>query len=116
MTKAQKYHAMFLIDDGEVWGDKFSDIYDQAHEEAFLLLFDCTLSHYKPFPQKLIECEAIFLLVDGSYIIFKTWEEITTCTSLKKEGFVMNSIELQDGMPSSIDCKILSKLLKGETK
>lgn len=113
MTKSQKYKVMFLLNDGEVWSDNFEDIYRKAYEEAALVLFDCTLSHYKPLPQKYFECKAIFLLGDGSFIIFKTWEEITTCTELKNQGFVMDLIQLNDEMPSFINCKILSRLLKG---
>jgi hypothetical protein len=118
MTKAQKYKAMFLIDYGEVWGKKFEDIYEKCQADSFLILHDCEVSLHSPDLTKYITCEAIFLLVDGSYIIFKTWEEITTCTALKKQGFSMGCIELIDTISSSLSsvivCENLSKLLKGE--
>jgi len=118
MTKSQKYKAMFLMNT-KAWSDDFIDIYEKCQEDAFLILHDCELSLNSPSLTKYITCEAIFLLVDGSYIIFKTWEEITTCTVFKKQGFVMSCIELVDlssAMSSVIVCRNLSKLLKGETK
>lgn len=113
MTLADKLKAMWT--DNEVWSDEYETMYGECVDNAALCLYDCSVSHYKPFPQQWFQCESVFLLLDGSWILFKTVSDITTCTELTEQGFVMHSIELNDGQPSYISVENIRKLINPTT-